>query len=417
MFDPLGIQFKNKSHSYIRNGICFIFDSMLSRILYYFLLKPLSLFPLSVLYTLSNVVYYILFYVVGYRKKVVLKNLRNSFPEKNEGELQNISKKFYQHFCDLAIESIRLFSMPEEEAVKRCKCRNPELLERLFEEGKSLVLGCGHYNNWELTGVSFAAQVPHKILCIYSPLSNKFFDGKMRASREKYGANLIAKKEIRKRVEDNKNTPSIIVFGTDQNPSPRSNKLFWTTFLNQDTAVNFGMEKYAKDYDAPAVMMKIHKIKRGYYEFEFEMITEKSPSTKYGEITIQHTKILEQQIIDKPEFWLWTHKRWKRKKNDDLSYVYHFTSRNYFSKFKDKEEYFPPTFKEEKFIHMCFPRQFDHVYLNYCQNVEDLIVLKIETQKLKQEIIIEKASNGDSFPHLYAGIHKEAIVEIKDYPS
>lgn len=287
---------------------------MLSKLLYYLIIKPLSLLPLSVMYVLSDVLFVILYYWIGYRKEVVLKNLNNSFPEKSEKEIHQISKQFYSHFCDLIIESIHLFSVREEEALRRCKCRNPELLDYYYDKRKSVALGCGHFNNWELTGVSFNTQVKHETLCIYTSLSNRFFDHKMRESREKYGACLVSKSEIKNVLKKNKDTPSVIVFGTDQNPSSRSKKLFWTRFLNQDTAVNYGLEKYALDYDIPVVFMKIHKIKRGYYEFEFELITENPKDTAYGEITNAHTQVLEKQIIENPQFWLWTHKRWKRKK-------------------------------------------------------------------------------------------------------
>ncbi len=286
---------------------------MLSYLLYYIILKPLSKLPLSILYQFSNFLYLIIFKIFSYRKKVVIQNLSNSFPNKNTDYINDITKKFYSHLCDLIVESIKLSSMSEEEAVKRCQCINPELLENYYKEGKSIILCCGHYNNWELTGVSFAAQVPHKILCIYTPLSNRFMNQKLKSSREKYGACLIPKNDIKEAIA-NSDEPCIVVFGTDQNPSPKSKKLYWTEFLNQDTAVNFGAEKYAKDYDFPVLMMKINKVKRGYYNFEFEVVSEQPRATSHGEITNKHTQILENQIKHQAEFWLWSHKRWKRKR-------------------------------------------------------------------------------------------------------
>ncbi len=339
-------------------------------------------------------------------------NLKNSFPEKKEIEVKNISKKYYQHFCDLIIESIRLFSMSEKEAIRRCKCRNPEVLQKLFEENKSLVLGCGHFNNWELTGVSFAAQVPHQILCIYTPLSNKFWDARLRASREQYGARLIPKKEIRQTVEKNKNIPSVIVFGTDQNPSPKSNKLFWTDFMNQDTAVNFGMEKYATDYDLPAYMMKIHKMKRGYYEFEFEKITNNSSQAQYGSITLSHTRILEKQIREHPPYWLWTHKRWKRTRELIEEPIYHFTTQEYFSKFKDKSFYFPEAYKADGFIHCCFKNQFEHVKKNYFKGMENVLVLELQPSELYAEVKLENLGNEQDFPHIYGFVNVNAISKV-----
>jgi KDO2-lipid IV(A) lauroyltransferase len=287
---------------------------MLSKLLYYLVIKPLSLLPLPVMYILSDIIFVILYHLIGYRKKVVLNNLNNSFPNKTEKEINQISKQFYSHFFDIIVESIHLFSISKEEALKRCKCRNPELLNHYFDKGKSIALGCGHFNNWEFASVVFDAQVKHKTIGIYTSLSNAFLDEKLRKSRTKYGVVLASKKEIKGIVEENKDQRSVIVFGTDQNPSSQSKKLYWTQFLNQDTAVNYGLEKYALDYDIPVIFMKIDKIKRGYYEYDFELVTENPKDTAYGEITDGHTLALEKQIKENPQFWLWTHKRWKRKK-------------------------------------------------------------------------------------------------------
>lgn len=286
---------------------------MLSKLLYYLFLKPLSFLPLPVLYIVSDGVYFVLYYLIGYRKKVVFKNLKNSFPEKTEKELKNISKQFYAHLCDVIIESVRFFSMPESEAIKRCRCRNPEILNNYAKQKKSVVLGFGHYGNWELT-LSFSAYTLHKTLILFKPLKNKFFNQKIKSSRQKYGANLISLKNMRKVIETDKSTPCVIVFGTDQNPTGHEKKLFWMDFLNQETAVNIGMEKYAKKYNTVVLWLQIHKIKRGYYEFEFIVVEENPLATEYGDITKKCTKILENKIVETPQYWLWSHKRWKRKK-------------------------------------------------------------------------------------------------------
>ncbi len=287
---------------------------MLSRMLYYIVIKPLSLLPLWILYRISDLGYVIIYHLVGYRKKVVQQNLTRSFPDKNEKEIRDITSKFYHHFCDLVVESIRLFSISKEEALRRCICRNPELMNQYFPEHRSVVIGCGHYNSWELLGVAFDPQVLHQTLCPYTPLSDAYMDQKMRVSRSKYGARVVDKNHLKAAVERHAGTPTVVVFGTDQNPSSRSKKLYWTRFLNQDTAVNFGMEKYAKDYNLPVFFMNVYKMKRGYYEYEFELITDNPQAEPYGAITDAHTRILEQQIIETPEYWLWTHKRWKRKR-------------------------------------------------------------------------------------------------------
>jgi len=290
---------------------------MLTKFFYYFLLKPFSLIPLSVLYYLSDFLYFIIYYVLTYRKKIVFSNLKNSFPDKAKEEITLIAKKFYHHFCDVMVESIKLFSISKEEGISRCKLQNPELMEEFYKKKQSVVVACGHYNNWEFAGTVFDLQIPHQTIAIYAPLSNKFFDRKFKESRGKFGAELISKNDVKLHFEKNKNRITAVVFGNDQCPPRRSKRVYWTRFLNQDTAVMFGTERYATMYNYPVVFMRIKKIKRGYYEYSFEVLEEKSAQSEYCSISKRHTAWLEQQILEAPEFWLWTHKRWKRKKEDD----------------------------------------------------------------------------------------------------
>jgi KDO2-lipid IV(A) lauroyltransferase len=289
---------------------------MISKFSFYFILKPLSLLPLPVLYLISDFLYLLIYHIVGYRKKVVFTNLYNSFPQKNTEEITEIATKFYKHFCDVMIESIKIFSISVQELGKRIKIRNPELANRFYYQGKSILVVGGHYNNWELYAVSCNTHTKLKFSGIYTPLSNKFFNKKMIESRSKFGTVLVPKKDVKKYFEQNKDKLTATVFGADQSPSATKKKTYWTRFLNQDTAVMFGSEKYAKEYNYPVLFIKIDKIKRGYYEGNFEIITEGPQSMAYGEITEKHTKALEEQILEKPEFWLWTHKRWKVKKED-----------------------------------------------------------------------------------------------------
>ena len=288
----------------------------MSALLYYLILKPLSLLPFWVLYGISNFLYFVLYKIFGYRVKVVTTNLTNSFPEKSAKEIADIRNKFYHHLCDLIVESIKLFSISEKEVRKRIKFVNPEVTDAYFKKGQSLMIVGGHCGNWEYTVVG-GLFVSHQIVAIYSTLSNNFFEKKMRESRSRFGISLLSTKDAKAFFEAGPETPSMIIFGSDQSPTS-SSKAYWTRFLNQDTAVLYGLEKYAKQYNYPVFYAAIRKIKRGYYEFTFELVEENPASTSYGEISEKHVRMLENQILEQPEYWLWTHKRWKREKPDDV---------------------------------------------------------------------------------------------------
>lgn len=285
----------------------------MGRILYYLLLKPLSLLPLAVSYRLSDVMFFTLYYLLRYRRKVVFTNLYNSFPDKSPREIETIGRKFYRHFCDLVLESIRIFSISREELSRRCRIVNSELLEQFYKEGKSIIIASGHYNNWELAALAFDLQASHQSVGIYKPLANPYFDEKLQQSRAKFGLELVPKDETKAFFQENGHRLTAPMLATDQSPS-KSTNVYWTQFLNQDTAVLFGTEKYAKEFGYPVVYGHIRKIRRGYYEMEFELIEANPTEAPHGAITEKHTRALERDIQQAPQYWLWTHKRWKRKR-------------------------------------------------------------------------------------------------------
>lgn len=285
----------------------------MSAILYYLVMKPVSLLPLSILYYVSDLMYVLLFHVFKYRRKVVVTNLRNSFPEKTEAERRRIEARFYHHLCDLIIEAIRNFSISKAEIIRRCPVTNPEVFEHYAAQGKSIILVSGHYNNWELAAMACGPQVVHHTIGIYSPLSNAFMDKKAKASRSRFGLEMVSKRIVKETFEKYKGQLTATMFGADQSPSSAA-KAYWTTFLNQDTAVTFGTEKYAAEYDYPVVYGYIQKLRRGYYQMSFIPLEDHPADAPFGAITELHTRILEQHILAQPEYWLWTHKRWKRKR-------------------------------------------------------------------------------------------------------
>ena len=288
----------------------------MSRLIYLFILKPLSLLPLEKLYYLSNFIFFLIYYLFGYRKKVVLDNLRRSFPEKDENEIHQLAKKFYVHLADLVVESIKLFSISKEEIISRYKFINPELLDRYYDQKKSLIIAGSHYNNWEMAAVGLNTQMKHQAAGIYTPMTNPYFERIFRKSRGKYGIVLVRKNEVKEFFNTYRDQLTATVFAVDQSPSLHTKRVYWTNFLNQDTPVMFGTEKYAKSLNFPVLFVSVTKVRRGFYEVFFEVLVEDPKSCKHGEITELHTRYLEKIINKNPEYWLWTHKRWKRKRSD-----------------------------------------------------------------------------------------------------
>lgn len=272
--------------------------------------------PYWVLYGVSNVLAFVFYYLIPYRKKVVLNNLKNSFPHKSDTEINEICKKFYAHLCDLIVESVKLFSISNEQILKRFKVNNPEILQPYVDQQKSILIVGGHFNNWEMLAAGIDQQVPHESVALYAKLSNDFFDKKMKSSRSAFGLRMVTTKESFAYFKEKHTIPRMTIFGADQSPT-YSKSVHWTTFLCQDTAVALGTERFAKKYNLPVVYGAIHKVKRGHFTFDISILCDEPKASAEGEITELHTRKLEEQILAQPEYWLWTHKRWKRKRKEN----------------------------------------------------------------------------------------------------
>lgn len=283
------------------------------RLLYYLVLKPLSFLPLPVLYGFANFIYLGVYKIFGYRKEVVQTNLRNSFPDKTEVEIEQIASRFYHFLTDFMVESIWTFSLNEKRIKKRFKLENPELVDHYFDQNRSVILILGHYSSWELVLSSLNLFVKHQVETIYIPLTNAGFDKYFLRMRTKFNSIMIPKKDFKASFENTYECRAII-FGADQSPSISKN-LHWTEFLNQDTAVALGAEKYAIKYDMPVIFAHLYPRKKGYYNLNFKLVTDTPQETKPGEITEGHVRVLEKIIRERPEYWLWSHKRWKKKRD------------------------------------------------------------------------------------------------------
>jgi KDO2-lipid IV(A) lauroyltransferase len=277
----------------------------------------LMLLPLRILYLFSNVFFFILYYFPSYRRKVVAENLRNSFPEKTEKEIAELEKKFYRHFADLFAETLKLPRMRLRQLKKHISFSNLKLLDDLFEAKRDVIAIVGHYNNWEWLS-PFPLFIKHKPITIYKPLSNKYFDRYINKLRTKYGMTLTPMSNVIREILTNrkKNINTITMFIADQTPA-KGDIRYWTTFLNQDTPVFLGAEKIAKKFDMAVVFFNIQKVRRGYYNLAVELLFEHSDGLPENLITDTHVKRLEEIIREKPEYWIWTHRRWKYKREQE----------------------------------------------------------------------------------------------------
>jgi KDO2-lipid IV(A) lauroyltransferase len=284
--------------------------------LFYSINWIITLLPLRILYLSSDFLFLLMYYFPGYRRKIVAANLRNSFPEKSQQELNIIEKKFYHHLCDLFVEVLNMTHMSKRELVKRIHFTNPELIYRFYNEGRDIIAIMGHYCNWEWLS-SDPIFVKQQMVSVYKPLQNKHFDKFMNNIRTRYGMVLIPMRQIAREIIENRknNIRSIYAFITDQTPSDGDIK-FWTKFLNQDTPVYLGAEKIAVKYDMPVVFVNISKIRRGFYTFSTELLFEHTAGLPEHLITETHVKRLEEVIRENPEYWLWSHRRWKHKRED-----------------------------------------------------------------------------------------------------
>lgn len=283
----------------------------------YYLALPfiygIALLPFPLLYVLSDMFRFVLFTLVGYRRKVILTNLRNSFPQKSEAEIKAIARKFQQWFCDLTLETLKTLTLSPESLRKRVTFEGTDILRRYAQEEQSVILVLGHFGNWELAGARYSAEpgLP-QLYVIYHPLQNKWFDNLVYHMRTRHGTHLYTMRETSKSMLRDRHLNTATAFIADQTPAPE--RAYWMTFLNQDTPVFQGTEALAKKLDYPVIYICITRPRRGYYRMQVETLVAEPKNTEEGEITRIHTQRLERDIVNYPDLWLWTHRRWKHKR-------------------------------------------------------------------------------------------------------
>ena len=270
-----------------------------------------SFLPMRLLYIGSTIMYFISFYIVGYRRKVIEGNLNLVFPEKPSLEINSIMKAFYRQLCDTLVETIKSISISEKEIRKRFVVENIEILTPLYKQNKSVLLMAGHYGNWEWSGI-LNKMMQHQAHAVYKPLRSKQVDTLIKGIRERFGGIIVSNKAVvpmlYRKYKKGINTLTYIL--SDQSPKDGAYK-HRDTFMGIDVPVFTGTEELAKKFDFAVVYLKVKKIKRGYYKATFEMITETPKVFQDFEITRIFLDKLEAQIKETPALYLWSHKRWK----------------------------------------------------------------------------------------------------------
>ncbi|MBS4013235.1 MAG: lysophospholipid acyltransferase family protein [Bacteroidetes bacterium] len=272
----------------------------------------LSLLPFWLLYTLSSFIRFVLFGIFKYRRNVIVSNLNLAFPDKTELEKTKIRKSFEQHFCDVFIESLKLLSISERNIKRRMIFdeESAELIEKYFNSGKMVLVVLGHYGNWEYMGPGFKLWRSKPLLSSYRPLSGRVADMILKKSRDRFKTIMVPMKSLTRELLRRKEDVCGVLLLADQSPAINSQH-YWIKFFNHDTPVFQGAEIIARKLNTPVVFLNISKEKRGFYKAYLSLITDNPSDLKEGEITFRHTKMLENDIMREPAYWLWSHRRWK----------------------------------------------------------------------------------------------------------
>ena len=279
----------------------------------YGLFYLLSLLPMRILYIISDGIYLIVYYVFGYRRKIVMNNLEIAFPEKSNIERIKIAKSFYHNLLDSIVETIKLISASRRFLEKRVTA-NWEVLEPLYKSGKSCQLHLGHTFNWEWGHHVLGAHTKYQVLVVYMPLSNAAFEKLTYNLRVRHGNRFIAASDMSKFKETYKDTRYIMGLVADQSPG-NLNNAYWMNFFGRPTGFVSGPEKGARAGNLPVLFTSIVKPKRGYYHATLEVVCEDPSALKEGELTLQYARYMEKAISANPEMWLWSHRRWKHSWN------------------------------------------------------------------------------------------------------
>jgi KDO2-lipid IV(A) lauroyltransferase len=283
--------------------------------LLYPILWLISILPFRILYLVSDILYLFIYKIFGYRKDVVYENLTLVFPKKSESEKKQIMIKFYHHLCDMMVEAIKSITISEKTMKKHFLFANIDLINELEAKNKSIILMCSHYGSWEWIFIMQSyVDKDSKGYAVYKPLANKHFDKLFKSVRAKYNSHLISTKETIPTLLQASRNGDLTISGFVSDQSPKVNKAaYWQDFMGIKVPVHTGAEAIATKLDMAVVFFGVERIKRGYYKCTYKTITEHPKTLQKHEITNQFLKLAEQQIYEAPEYYLWTHKRWKHR--------------------------------------------------------------------------------------------------------
>ena len=280
----------------------------------YPLLWLISILPFRIFYWFSDFIYVIVYYIIGYRKKTVKENLVLALPHLTNKERLEIEKKSYHHLCDLFLEMIKTMSISADEMNRRFMVTNIELVKEYEKKGKSAILLASHYASWEWL-LSINEKTKFKGIGVYKKIANKYFDKLLRDIRSKYNADLVETKDTISLIAENQRKGILSIYGLASDQSPKLNRAFhWDKFMDIEVPVHTGAEMLAKKYDLNVLFVKVKKVKRGFYEATFIPITDNPKSIPDFEITSTFLREVEKQILEAPEYYFWTHKRWKHRR-------------------------------------------------------------------------------------------------------
>lgn len=287
--------------------------------LLFLLLMLVAWLPLWLLYGLSNVSWPILYYIVRYRRKVTDTNLKKSFPEKSDKELKTIAKRYYRHITDLLVEALFNLRTTPQQVKQHYHITNRQILDKYYEQGKSVILVSAHYNNWEYMVVGLNMMLRHHGVGVGKPLDDKRFGKHLTKKRTRFGTEVVDFTNVRETFAyyDAHKVPVAYMMLADQSPS-NEHKSYWTHFLNQETPFLYGAEYFARKYNYPVLFYKVEKTKRGYYQVTFSELCDNPLEVPQYTITKKYVSLLNDLLHEKPEYWLWSHKRWKRKRPQDM---------------------------------------------------------------------------------------------------
>jgi KDO2-lipid IV(A) lauroyltransferase len=277
-------------------------------------LLGISILPFPVLYFISDhLLYPTLYLLLGYRKKVVRTNLINAFPNKSAADNMQIERRFYHYLCDLFVESLKGLTISKKDLSERCVYEfDFALTDKWYEQQRSFVMTLGHYGNYEWIAMTLDIAFKHKGTAPFHKIKNPYFNEMFRKMRMKFGTDMYPTYKTYKMIEKGYDEPFLVALANDQSAPPLTS--YWTTFLNQDTSFFYGTEKIAVQFDMPVLFCEISRPKRGFYKATFKLIIENPKGEEANSTIEQHAKLLESQINEKPELWLWSHRRWKHKK-------------------------------------------------------------------------------------------------------